>query len=86
MATPCSAGEGRGLVTSVTVARSTGICIAQALRLHNYLERLPKQLLVVSQLIYTSAGQQTAVTEVTRPLPSLAERGVAMRDYDHMRY
>ena len=28
-----------------------------------------------------SAGQQTAITEVTRPLPSLAERGVATRDY-----
>ena len=28
-----------------------------------------------------SAGQQTVVTEVTRPLPSLAERGVATRDY-----
>ena len=30
---------------------------------------------------FHSAGQQTAVKEVTRPLPSLAERGVAMRDY-----
>ena len=28
-----------------------------------------------------SAGQQTAVTEVTGPLPSLVERGVATRDY-----
>ena len=28
-----------------------------------------------------SARQQTAVKEVTRPLPSLAEWGVAMRDY-----
>ena len=27
-----------------------------------------------------SAGQQTAVEEVTRPLPSLAEWGVATRD------
>ena len=42
MATPHSAREGRGLVTSVTAARSTGILfthIALALRPHNYLEK-----------------------------------------------
>ena len=42
MATPRSAREGRGLVTSVTATRSTGISftrIVQALRPHNYLEK-----------------------------------------------
>ena len=42
MATPRSAREGRGLVTFVAAARSTGISftrIAQALRPHNYLEK-----------------------------------------------
>ena len=35
---------------------------------------------VVGPALYRAA-QQTAVKEVTRPLPSLAERGVATQDY-----
>ena len=35
---------------------------------------------VIGHALYR-AGQQTAVKEVTRPLPSLAEWGVATRDY-----
>ena len=35
---------------------------------------------VIGPALYRAA-QQTAVKEVTRPLPSLAEWGVAMRDY-----
>ena len=93
VATPHSTKEGRGLVTFTVAACYTEISftlIVLALRPHNYLRRLTKQLLVVLQLIYTlqfpievvitalmctvigpalhSAGQQTAVTEVTRPL------------------
>ena len=34
---------------------------------------------VIGPALYRAA-QQTAVKEVTRPLPSLAERGVATRD------
>jgi len=34
---------------------------------------------VIGPALYRAA-KQTAVKEVTRPLPSLAEQGVAMRD------
>ena len=37
---------------------------------------------VIGHAMYRAA-QQTAVKEVTRPLPPLAKQGVAMQDYNH---
>ena len=51
VATPRSARDGRGLVAFVAVARSTGIHLLAVLIIIS--TKPTKQLLVVSQLIYT---------------------------------
>ena len=87
MATPRSAREGRGLVTSFTSL--AGQTLTQG---------LARETILLQQLVASHCGVwdqsqcsilsheeipvlRAAAAKVTRPLPSLAKRGVATQDY-----